>query len=108
MIEDEVVKDMNELLIVRSGPKGLTLMVNEELKSIWEESTDHKPIAVGELIAIDSKIANIKKSIEEDLADTAWVNELSAELASEKQEIRATLIQLIPPLSGSAILWSRK
>jgi hypothetical protein len=94
-VESEVIAGLASLLNACADVKGFTHSVNEELRRIWEESVGCDPAAPKKLKEIDAKIANIRKAIEDGLADAAWANARLPELLAERERIQAT-----PPLNA--------
>ncbi len=86
-IESEVITGLKSLLEVCTDPNGFTRTVNEELRRIWEESLGYDPAVPQKLKEIDSKIANIRKSIEDGMPDTDWAYSRMRELMAQKSEL---------------------
>ena len=86
-IEGEVIEGLGELLGACADPKGFTRQVNEELRRLWEESTGYDPRAAKKLEAIDGKIANIRRAIEDGLEDAAWANGRLQQLLADRKEL---------------------
>ncbi len=87
LVESEVIEGLSGLLGACADPKGFTRQVNAELRQMWEESTGYDPRAVKKLEAIDGKIANIRRAIEDGLEDAAWANGRVQELLAERKEL---------------------
>lgn len=81
---------LENLLRVCTDGKGFVRKINAELKRIWEQSHGFDPNAFRRLSEIEGKIANIRQSIEDGLADTAWANERLRELIKEQQSLSAS------------------
>ena len=84
--EREVIRGLNRLLGVCTDRKGFVKEVNAELRRIWEDSNGYDPSAMSRLSEIDGKIANIRKAIEDGLADTTWANERLKALLAEREQ----------------------
>ena len=84
-VEAEVIEGAKALLGVVSDRKGFTRRVNEELRRTWEESTGRDPQAERKIRAIDGKIENILKAIEDGLVETPWANGRLRELKAERE-----------------------
>ena len=69
-------------------------MVNEEVRKLWEKQINHDPQAKRKLAAIDGKIANIRRSIEDGLTDTKWANGRIRELTSQR-ECMANVVETV-------------
>jgi Recombinase len=69
----EVFKGIADLLNLCADPKGLARQVNEELQRLWQESVGQtgRNEAPKEVAAIDTKIANIRRAIEDGLGDAS-------------------------------------
>ena len=89
-IEKEVFEGLEGLLRVCADGKGFVREVNAELRRIWEQSHGYDPNASRRLREIDGKITNIRQSIEDGLADTAWANARLRELVKEQQSLSAS------------------
>ena len=90
-IESTVVLGLRNVLSVCTDPKGMIRDVNDELRSIWEESHGIDPAVELHLSEAETKIANIRKAIEEGLADTAWANQRLRDLTSEREQFAGML-----------------
>ena len=88
-VESEAIEGLQRLLSVCTNPQGFTRKVNQELRRIWQASTGFDPHAECKLVAIDSKIANIRRAIEEGLHDADWANERLRELVAERKALTA-------------------
>ena len=86
-IENDVITGLTNMLDVCADTRGFTRQVNEELKRLWRESSGYEPNATKRVAELDAKIANIHKSIEDGLADTAWANERLKILAAERRQL---------------------
>lgn len=85
--EREVISGLSKLLEVCSDPRGFTSKVNSELRRIWEHSNGYDPALPQKLKEIDSKIANIRKAVEEGLPDSQWAHSRMRELLSERDAL---------------------
>ncbi len=88
-VESEAIGGLQRLLSVCTNPQGFTRKVNQELRRIWQASTGFDPHAECKVVAIDSKIANIHRAIEEGLQDADWANERLCELVAERKALTA-------------------
>jgi len=95
MIEADVRAGLEALLGVCSDPRGMTRKANAELRRIWEQSMGCDPNAAKRLTAIDAKIANIRRAIEDGLSDAAWANARLQELLAERERLLGSA-----PVSG--------
>ncbi len=86
-IESEVVDGIQRLVKVCAQPKGLVKQVNQELRRQWELSCGFDPDAPARIREIEGKIANIRDSIEDGLADVDWANARLAELKQERDQL---------------------
>jgi hypothetical protein len=70
-----------------------------ELRCLWEDSTGYAEsiTARKEIERIESKIANIRRAIEEGLGDAQWANSRLRELSAERDALTATLNAPGPP-----------
>ena len=83
-IESEVVAGLTDLLNVCSDANGFTHKVNEELRRIWQDSTGYDPATTHKLKDVETKIANIRKAVENGLPDADWAYSRLRELMVEK------------------------
>ncbi len=99
-VEDEVFNGLERLLEVCTESKDFVKDINTELKRIWEQSSGYDPDANKKLLDIDTKIQNIRQSIEDGLADTVWANQRLRELTAEKQTLSsvAAVQQKVPQI----------
>jgi hypothetical protein len=98
LIENEVLSGLHELLCICTDPKGFTQKVNQELRKIWQETTNYTPRDDRRLAEIDSKIVNIQKAVEEGLEDTSWINKRIRELKLERDRLMAANTAVSEPL----------
>jgi DNA invertase Pin-like site-specific DNA recombinase len=98
-VEAEVLRGLRSVLDLCSDPGGFTAKVNHELRQIWQASLGFCPDAKPRIAAIEKKITNIRRAIEEDgLNDVKWANSRLSELARERDEIaRAIAATGAPP-----------
>ncbi len=97
LVESEVIEGLSGLLGACADPKGFTRQVNAELRQMWEESTGYDPRAVKKLEAIDGKIANIRRAIEDGLEDAAWANGRVQQLLAERKELEQAVKRVGEP-----------
>ena len=86
-VEAEVVRGLEGMMSVCADPKGFTRRVNEELRRLWAESTNHNPQAAEQLKQVEAKVANIHRALEDGLADAQWANSRLRELAAEREQL---------------------
>jgi len=97
-VEAEVVRGLEGMMAVCLDPKGFTRRVNDELRRLWAESTNHNPEAAEQLKQVEAKIAHIRRAIEEGLGDAQWANGRLGELAAERERLgKHTAASTRPP-----------
>jgi hypothetical protein len=64
-----------------------THAINKELRQILEASMDFRPDAGERVAAIDRKVANIRRAVEEGLNDGSWANTRLRELYTERGSV---------------------
>lgn len=96
-IESEVIAGITSLLSVCADPDGFTRKVNAEIRQIWEKSVGYDPSAVRKIADIDSKISNIRRSIENGMPDADWAYGRMRELMEERQKLESA-----PAVTGEA------
>ena len=96
-VEHEVFDGLSGLMSVCVDEKGFVREVNRELARIWQESHGYDPSAEHRLQEIGAKIANIRQSIEDGLADTDWANSRLRELLAERDKLAAQAVPLQSP-----------
>jgi hypothetical protein len=81
-VEVEVCQGLSGLLSVCADPHGFTGQVNTELRRLWEDSTGRADsiAARKEIERVEAKIGNIRRAIEDGLADAPWANSRLREL----------------------------
>jgi hypothetical protein len=97
LVEGEVVAGMQSLVRQCSDTRGFTRQVNEELRHLWEATDGDHATAQKTLRAVESRIANIRKAVEEGLADVAWANQRMGELMAERASLGAVGPNRRPP-----------
>jgi hypothetical protein len=77
--------------------------VNQELRRLWGESRC-VDTAQGykEIAALETKIANVRKAIEEGLEDVPWANSRLRELSAERHALTSAVNAPGPPQLDSA------
>jgi len=87
-----------------ADPRKFTHGVNKQLRQIWETSTDFRPDAGERIAAIDRKIENIRRAVEEEgLNEANWANTRLQELPTERESLVTTSRKAIgPPQSNVA------
>ena len=84
LVEAEVVAGMQSLVQRCSDPRGFARQVNEELRRLWEATHGSTTTSQRTLRAVESKIANLRRALEEGLQDVAWANRRMQELVAEQ------------------------
>ena len=82
-----MVRGLREILSLCTDPKGFTRRVNEELRRLWEASKSQDPGLAQKIEGIDAKISNIRRAIEDGLADASWANARLRELFAERKTL---------------------
>ena len=102
-VEAEVFQGLSEVLNLYTDPEGLTRQVNQELRRLWGES-GHVDSARSrkEIAALETKIGNVRRAIENGLADASWANSRLRELNAERDGLTAALNAPGPPQLDSA------
>ena len=83
-IEREVFAGLSDLFDKCTDGNGFVRKIHSELTRIWEKSHGYDSDASQKLQEVEGRIANIRKSIEDGLADTAWANSRLQELSVER------------------------
>jgi hypothetical protein len=86
-VEAEVIEGLEGLVGLCADPQGFTRQMNQELRHLWETTTGHDRDAERKVREIDSKIANIRRAVEDGLSDAGWANERLGELLAERARI---------------------
>jgi hypothetical protein len=86
-VESEVLNGLRGVLDLCADPQKFTRAVNKELRQIWEASTDFRPDADERITAIDRKIENIRRAVEEGLNDANWANTRLQELQTQRESL---------------------
>ena len=109
-LESDVLEGARALLAVCSDPQAFTREVNQELQRIWEERSGVDLDAQRKVQAIDAKIQNIRRAIEEGLSDAAWANIRLRELTAERSELaeRTTTAHQMPRIDAKTALAYRQ
>ena len=105
-VEAEVISGLKGLVDVCVDPKRFTRKVNEELRRIWEASATVDPHADQKMQAIDKKISNIRRAVEDGLQDANWANGRLHELHAERKALAAavTAVGQPPRIDAEAVL----
>jgi hypothetical protein len=90
-IESEVLGGLRDVVGVCADVKGFTRRVNNELRQLWEASDGLRPDAGDRIAAIDRKIENIRRAVEEGLNDANWANTRLQELLTERKALLAAV-----------------
>jgi hypothetical protein len=83
-----VVTGIRDILGVCTDSKRLTREINQELRQLWEQSTGRDPNAAKSLADVERKIGNVRRAIEDGLADAAWANARLPELLGERDKLQ--------------------
>jgi septal ring factor EnvC (AmiA/AmiB activator) len=84
-IERAVIDGVKDLLESKLDPDRIAKMVNKELAQSGDQ--DRSKAIQKEISAVETKIANVRKAIEDGLGDTAWANQRLVELQGQLQEL---------------------
>jgi hypothetical protein len=88
-VESEVLGGLRGVLDLCADPQKFTRAVNKELRQIWEASIGFRPDAGEQIAAIDRKIENIRRAVEEGLNDASWANTRLRALHTERESLVA-------------------
>ena len=88
-VESEVFAGVRGVLDYCADPEKFTRAVNKELRQIWQASTGFRPKVEEEIAAIDRKIDNIRRALEDGLNDANWANTRLRQLHSERESLAA-------------------
>jgi hypothetical protein len=83
-----VITGIRDILGVCTDSKRLTREINQELRQLWEQSTGRDPNAAKSLADVERKIGNVRRAIEDGLADAAWANTRLPELLRERDKLQ--------------------
>jgi hypothetical protein len=86
-VESEVLSGLHGVLDLCADPQKFTRAVNKELRQIWGASIDFRPDARERIAAIDRKVENIRRAVEEGLNDASWANTRLRELHTERESL---------------------
>jgi hypothetical protein len=78
---------MRGVLDLCADPQKFTRVVDKELRQIWKASTGFRPDAREQIAAIDRKVKNIRRAVEEGLNDANWANTRPRELHAEGEAL---------------------
>jgi len=98
-VEAEVWQGLSTLLGLCADPEGFTRQVNAELRRLWKDSTGHADSVTArtEIGRVETKLANIRRAVEDGFADASWANARLRELIAEREALRASLDAPEPP-----------
>jgi site-specific DNA recombinase len=98
-VEAEVCQGLSELLRLCADPEGFTRQVNVELRRLWQETTGYADNSTrqAEVTRLETKIANIRRAVEDGFADASWANARLRELLAERDALAATSDTTEPP-----------
>ncbi|HEX9745914.1 MAG TPA: hypothetical protein VGB30_10860 [bacterium] len=83
-IEERVVQDIRGIINQLVDREGFTKMVNAELRQMWEAESGYNPDAEKHIKALDTKIQDVYKALEDGFQDAAWANSRLKELHAER------------------------
>jgi hypothetical protein len=86
-VESEVLDGLRGVLDLCADGQRFTRAVNKELRQIWEASTGFRPDAIERIAAIDRKIENIHRAVEDGLNDASWANTRLRDLLAERESL---------------------
>ncbi len=110
-VEAEVYRGLCGLLSECADPHGFTGQVNMELRRLWEQSTGHADSSTArkEIERVEAGIGNIRRAIEEGLADAPWANCRLRELNAKRDGLTAALNAPGPPqLDSETVMTYRR
>ena len=90
-------RGLSNVFSVYTDPKGFTRKVNTELRRLFELSNGADRNAARKIADIDTKIANIRQSIEDGLADVRWTNERLNSLFAEREQLSGSVPKPLSP-----------
>jgi DNA invertase Pin-like site-specific DNA recombinase len=88
-VESEVLSGLRGVLDHCADPQKFTRAVNKELCQMWEASTGFRPDAREQIAAIERKVENVRRAVEEGLNDANWANTRLRELHVEREKLVA-------------------
>jgi hypothetical protein len=83
-VEAEVLGGLHGLLNQCADPKRFAASVNRELRRVWKSVTGYSPVNSARICAIDKRIANVRRAVEDGLNDAARANARLRELIQER------------------------
>jgi hypothetical protein len=89
-VESEVLGGLRGVLDFCADPQRFTRAVNKELRQIWEASSGFGPDVGERIAAIDRKVENIRRAVEDGLNDASWANNRLRELLAERESLVST------------------
>jgi site-specific DNA recombinase len=105
LVEKEVIAGIQKLLQTSINTKKLLGKVNREIEDLWRHSTGHDSSNPKKVAAVDVKIDNIRRAIEDGLTDAAWANNRLTELQEERRLLRGLANKPVksPRIDGTAL-----
>ncbi|HEX9746467.1 MAG TPA: hypothetical protein VGB30_13680 [bacterium] len=101
-VEERVVSDIQGIINQLVDREGFTKMVNAELRQMWETESGYNPDAEKHIKALDTKIQNVYKALEDGFQDAAWANSRLKELHAERDKLSASQTKQTKPLQVDA------
>ena len=90
--DQEALAGIRELVAHCDDPKGFAKQVNDELERLWKEGGgSERAEAEKKLSALDGKIANVRRAIEDGLEDAGWANHRLQELQEERSRLQVQI-----------------
>jgi hypothetical protein len=85
-----VLDGLREVSGICTDLKSFTRRVNDELRAKWEATAGARADFGRRIAAIDKKVENIRRAVEDGLQDAAWANRRLRELLDERQALVAS------------------
>ena len=98
---------MRGVLDLCADPQKFTRAVNKELRQIWEASTDFRPDAGERIAAIDRKVENIRRAVEEGLNDASWANTRANYIPRGSRWLRPPEKKVVRPSLTPRLQWTK-
>ena len=89
LVESEVIDGIQGLLRTTIDMSRLLDKVNREIEVLWRRTTGFDPSTPKKIENIDAKIGNIRRAIEDGLADAGWANSRIRELTDERLRLQS-------------------
>ena len=98
LLESEVIKDIQEIIVKFADPSRFTKKVNEELRRIWKQESGYDPNAEKRIREIDKKINHIRGLLLDGLDDVVWANQQHRDLREERDTLSVSLTRADKPI----------